>query len=80
MKAMFEGYQNTDELAGDLIDAGCSKTVISCVLSCLYSGDKAGGLAQLAKRRSELLHEIHKEQFCIEFLDEQLYMLRGQSK
>ena len=80
MKNLFEGYQNTEELTEDLRDAGCSKTMITCFLSCLRSGDKAGSLDQLTKRRSELLHEIHKEQFCIEFLNEQLNILRGQSK
>lgn len=76
---MFEGYQNTEELTGNLIDAGCSKTMITRFLSCLCSGDKAGSLSQLEKRRSELLEEIHKEQSCIEFLDEQLYKLRRNS-
>ena len=76
---MFEGYQNTEELTRNLIDAGCSETMIACLLSCLYSGDKAGSLGWLEKRRSELLEEIHKEQSCIEFLDDQLYGLREQA-
>ena len=79
-KNMFEGYQNTEELTRNLIDAGCSETTITCFLSCLFNGDKAGSLRQLEERRTELLHEIHKDQFCIEFLDEQLYSLRGQTK
>ena len=77
---MFEGYQNTEELTRNLIDAGCSETMIACLLSCLCSGDKAGSLNYLEKWRTELLEEIHKGQSCIEFLDEQLYSLRGQSK
>ena len=79
-KNMFEGYQNTEELAHNLIDAGCSKTMITGFLSCFCSGDKTGGLGLLEKRRSELLEEIHKDQSCIEFLDEQLYSLREQTK
>ena len=80
MKNMFEGYQNTEELTRNLTDAGCSKTMITCFLSCLINGDKAGSLGWLEKRRSELLEEIHKEQSCIEFLDEQIYSLREHSK
>ena len=76
---MFEEYQNTEELTHNLIDAGCSETMITCFLSCLFNGDKAGGLRQLEERRSELLEEIHKEQSCIEFLDDQLYGLREQA-
>ena len=29
MKDMFEGYQNTEELTKNLIDAGCSETMIT---------------------------------------------------
>ena len=73
---MFEGYQNTEELTRNFIDAGCSKTMITCFLSCLSRGDKAGSLKRLEEWRTELLREIHKDQSCIEFLDEQLYSLR----
>ncbi|MCH5255570.1 MAG: hypothetical protein J1F41_11645 [Lachnospiraceae bacterium] len=76
MKNMFEGYQNTEELTHNLKDAGCSETMITCFLSCMFSGDKTGGLKRLEERRSELLHEIHEDQRCIELLDEQLYSLR----
>lgn len=75
---MFEGYQNTEELTRNLIDAGCSETMITCFLSCILNGDKVGSLSHLEKQRTELLEEIHKEQACIVFLDEQLYILRGQ--
>lgn len=74
---MFSGYQNTEELTQNLIDAGCSATMITCFLSCLLHGDKAGSLYQLEERRAELLEEIHNGQSCIEFLDKQLYSLRG---
>ena len=75
---MFEGYRNTEELTQNLIDAGCSESMITCLLTCLCSGDKEGGLSQLEKWRTELLEEIHKGQSCIEFFDEQLCSLRGQ--
>ena len=79
-KNMFEGYQNTEELTHNLIDVGCSETLITYFLDCMFSGDKAGGLKRLEEWRSELLEEIHKEQSYIELLDEQLYSLRGQTK
>ena len=77
---MFNSYINTEELTQNLIDAGCSGTMISCVLSGLLTGDKAGSLCQLEEWRAELLSEIHKEQSCIEFLDEHLCGLMGKSK
>lgn len=77
---MFNSYNNTEELTQNLIDAGCSETMISCFLSCLSTGDKAGSLCRLEEWRAELLSEIHKEQSCIEFLDEHLCGLMGQSK
>lgn len=72
--------QSIQKLKQNLIDAGCSETMISCFLLCLSTGDKAGSLCQLEEWRAELLSEIHKEQSCIEFLDERLCGLRGQSK
>lgn len=77
---MFKGSQNTEKLTQNLIDAGCCETMINVFLSCLLHGDKTGSLCRLEERRTELLNDIHKEQSCIEFLDEQLYSLRGQSK
>ncbi|MCH5343221.1 MAG: hypothetical protein J1E64_04205 [Acetatifactor sp.] len=77
---MFRGYKNEEELTQNLIDAGCSETMITCFLSCFLHGDKTGSLCRLEERRAELLREIHKEQFCIEFLDEQLYSLKEQPK
>ena len=77
---MFNSHNDTEELTQNLIDAGCSERMISCFLSCLLQGDKAGSLCQLEVWRAELLNKIHKEQSCIEFLDEYLYGLRGQSE
>lgn len=74
---MFDGYQNTEELTKHLIDAGCSEEMIASLLSCLLHGDKEGGLCRLEAQRAELLDEIHNEQSCIKFLDEQLCNLRG---
>lgn len=69
-----------EELTQNLIDAGCGETMITCFLSCLLRGDKTESLCRLEERRTELLREIHKEQSCIEFLDEQLYSLKRQLK
>ena len=77
---MIRGYQKIERMTQNMIDAGCSEAVISCFLSCLQQGDKAGSLCQLEEWRAELLREIHKEQSCIEFLDEQLCILKEQSK
>ena len=77
---MFTGYQNTEELTQNLIDAGCSEEMIACLISCLLDGNKEEGLCRLEERRAELLHNIHKEQSGIEYLDELLDSLREKNK
>ena len=77
---MFTGYQNTEELIQNLIDAGCSEEMIACLVSCLLDGNKEEGLCRLEKRRAELLHDIHNEQSGIEYLDELLDSLREKTK
>ena len=74
---MFEGYQTTEELIQNLIDAGCSEDMIESLLSCLLGGNKAESLSRLAQRRAELLDVIHKEQAYIAFLDGLLLDVRG---
>ena len=66
---MFEVYQTAEELIQNLIYAECSEEMIESLLSCLLGGDKEESLSRLARRRAELLGEIHKEQACIAFLD-----------
>ena len=77
---MFAGYQHTEELTQNLIDAGCSEEMIACLVSCLLDGNKEEGLCRLEERRAELLHDIHKEQSGIEYLDELLDSLREKTK
>ena len=77
---MFTGYQTVEELAQNLIDAGCGEEMISRLLSCLLEGHKAEGLCLLEERRSELLGDIHKEQSGVAYLDELIVSLRGQDK
>ncbi|MCH5342067.1 MAG: hypothetical protein J1E01_11435 [Acetatifactor sp.] len=77
---MFTSYQSTEELTQNLIDAGCSKEMIACLLSCLLDGKKEEGLCWLQERRAELLNEIHKEQSEIEYLDELLDSLKEKNK
>ena len=76
---MFTGYQSVEELAQNLIDAGCSEEMIACLVSCLLDGNKEEGLCRLEERRAELLHDIHKEQSDIEYLDALLASLREES-
>ena len=73
---MFAGYQSTEELTQNLTDAGCGEEMIACLISCLLNGNKEEGLCRLEERRAELLHDIHKEQAGIEYLDELLDSLR----
>ena len=77
---MFAGYPSTEELTQNLIDAGCSEEMIACLVSCLLNGNKEEGLCRLEERRAELLHNIHKEQSGIEYLDELLDSLREKTK
>ena len=74
---MFTGYQNTEELARHLADAGCSEAMIQRLMTCLSRGDKKESLYQLERRRAELLGEIHKERSCIESLDRLLRSMEG---
>ena len=76
---MFTGYQSAEELTQNLIDAGCSEELITYLVSCLSDGNKEEALCRLEVRRAELLHDIHKEQSDIEYLDSLLVSLRGES-
>ncbi len=77
---MFAGYQSTEELTQNLKDAGCSEEMIVCLVSCLLDGNKEKCLCRLEKRRAELLHDIHKEQSGIEYLNELLDSLREKNE
>ena len=77
---MFAGYQNTEELTQNLIDAGCSEELIADLLSCLFEGNKAECLCLLEERRAEILRGIHKEQSDIEYLDGLLGGLREKNR
>ena len=77
---MFTGYQSAEELTQNLIDAGCSEELITCLVSCLSDGNKEEALCRLGVRRAELLHDIHKEQSDIEYLDGLLASLREDAR
>ena len=77
---MFADFQIEDELTQNMIDAGCTEEMITCFMACLRNGDKSGVLCLLEERRAELLREIHREQSCIEFLEEVISGLRKMSK
>lgn len=76
---MFGGYQSTQELTQNLIDAGCDNDMIDDILYCLRNGSKAQSLAQLEKQRSLLLGSIHKRQASIEYVDKLLCDLKVQA-
>lgn len=69
---MFDGYRSADELFHDLAGAGCSEEMIVALLH----SDRAESLRRLEEFRAELLNEIHREKYCIEFLNEQLCILK----
>ena len=73
---MFTGYQSIEELTRHLRDIGCGEDTIHDLVSHLRSGEKAEGLCQLEQWRAKLLHEIHKEQSCIAYLDEMLCRIK----
>ena len=77
---MFVGYQTEEKLVQNMVDAGCTEEMITCFISYLHEGDKAKGLCLLEERRAELLCEIHREQSCIEFLEEVINGIKKMSK
>ena len=77
---MFVGYQTEKKLVQNMVDAGCTEEMITCFMSCLHKGDKSKGLCLLEERRAELLCEIHREQSCIEFLEEVINGIKKMSK
>ena len=77
---MFIGYPTEEELAQNMMDAGCTEEMLTCFMSCLRNGDMSGVLCLLEERRAELLCEIHREQSCIEFLEEAINGIREMSK
>ena len=73
---MLSGYQTEEELIQNMIDAGCKEDTITGVLTYLKQGQKKKGLLLLQGQRKMLLDGIHKDQFCIAFLDEVLCEMR----
>lgn len=77
---MSVSHQSAEELAQNMVDAGCAEEMITYFMACLHKGDKSGGLRLLEERRTELLCEIHKEQSCIEFLEKAIRRIGKASK
>lgn len=73
---MLSGYQTEEELIQNMIDAGCEEAMVARVLTCLKQGQKKRGLLLLQGQRKMLLDGIHKDQSCIEFLDDVLCRMR----
>lgn len=77
---MVSGYETEEELIQNLVDAGCGKDTVDGFLSGLKRGQKKKGLLFLQEQREALLDGIHKDQSCIEYLDEVLGGMRGSPK
>lgn len=73
---MLSGYQTEEELIQNMIDAGCEEDMVTGVLTCLKQGQKKKGLLLLQGQRETLLNGIHRNQSCIEFLDDILCGIR----
>lgn len=73
---MFSGYQTEEELIQNMVDAGCGEETVASVLTCLKRGQKKKGLLLLQGQREKLLNGIHRNQSCIEFLDDALCGMR----
>ncbi len=69
---MLSGYQTEEQLIQNMIDAGCEEDMVASVLICLKQGQKKKGLLLLQGQRKMLLNGIHRNQLCIEFLDDVL--------
>ncbi len=73
---MLSGYQTEEQLIQNMVDAGCEEDLVSSVLICLKQGQKKKGLLLLQGQRKMLLDGIHRDQSCIEFLDDVLCGMR----
>lgn len=73
---MLSGYQTEEELIQNMADAGCKEKMAADVLNCLKQGQKKKGLLLLQGQRKTLLDGIHRNQSCIDYLDDVLGGIR----
>ena len=73
---MLSGYQTEEQLIRNMVDAGCEEDMVASVLTCLKQGQKKKGPLLLQEQREMLLDGIHRNQSCIEFLDNVLCGMR----
>lgn len=73
---MLGGYRTERELIQNMVDGGCKDETVAGVLTCLKQGQKKKGLLLLQGQRNALLDGIHKDQSCIEYLDDVLGGMR----
>lgn len=73
---MLSGYQTEEELIQNMADAGCKEEMAADVLNCLKQGQRKKGLLLLQGQRETLLDGIHKNQSCIDYLDDVLGGIR----
>lgn len=76
---MLSGYQTEEQLLQNMVDAGCEEDMVASFLTCLKQGQKKKGLLLLQEQRKMLLDGIHRNQSCIEFLDDVLCGMRKES-
>lgn len=66
------------ELEQNLIDSGCTQTIIDEFLSLYRQGKLKDALRLLAKHRAELLENLHETQKKIDCLDFLIFNLKQQ--
>ena len=77
---MLSGYPTEEDLIQNMVDAGCEEDTVAGVLTCLKQGQKKKGLLLLQGQRKMLLDGIHRDQLCIQFLDDVLCGMRKECK
>ena len=68
-------YGSEEAIVQNLKDAGCSKDVIECCISCLNNGRKEELLRRLENHRKGLLHKVHEGEKQIDCLDYLVYQI-----
>jgi hypothetical protein len=68
-------YGSEEAIIQNLKDAGCSKDVIECCISCLNNGRKEELLRRLESHRKGLLHKVHEGEKQIDCLDYLVYQI-----
>lgn len=68
-------YGSKEAVIQNLKDAGCSRNIIECCITCLDCGKKAELLRRLEDHRNGILHKVHEGEKQIECLDYLVYQI-----